>query len=391
MPLSGSFTSNFQNAVLDTLSGKGILDAPLDGLKLGLFTSDPGESGGTSSELTGNGYARTAFSVGSAATNGSYQGEISNSAQIDFPAATGTWSGITHAAVFQTKSLTRSIVGLTNSNEVDAQGNGQSDTRLLLPASHSTLVDTRTVTSQTTVDPDSSDGSGDSHVLITYNGSDASFYATDLNGNATNFVRFKTGPLAGVCFDLVAEGTNTITLDSHFKYTAEDIINQDVEVRAKVTLASLSGIVHNDANAFDANSYAVSGSGFKGGSTSTCDRIYVHDSTQSVSILNCQHDPVGFTGGNGWRKSGASASADAGGAVLPPMELWNHFDQTDDDYCVLRTKQTADWTLTSQLSTTDDLVVRLAFEDSGGNAQTLSVTSGQNLQIASGDLKITLD
>lgn len=57
-----------------------------------LFTSDPGEaSGGT--ELSGNGYARQ--SVAFTVTNDL----ATNSAAIEFPAATANWGTITHVAV----------------------------------------------------------------------------------------------------------------------------------------------------------------------------------------------------------------------------------------------------------------------------------------------------
>ena len=137
MPLTGSFTSATQNQILDTLAGNHIIDGPLDGLELGLFTGDPGESGSLTNELSGSGYARTKFSVGNAATISSGVGEINNTAQIDFPVASGAWTGIEFAAVMQSKSLTRSIVGTTNSLERDILGTTNiSNTRIMIPASY---------------------------------------------------------------------------------------------------------------------------------------------------------------------------------------------------------------------------------------------------------------
>lgn len=60
---------------------------------LGLFTAAPGEAGG-GTEVSGSGYAREAvtFTVsGNLATN---------SAAIEFAAATGSWGTVTHVAVF---------------------------------------------------------------------------------------------------------------------------------------------------------------------------------------------------------------------------------------------------------------------------------------------------
>lgn len=390
MPLSGSFTQSFQQLVLDALGQRTVFDPAIDGLKLALFTADPGEGASTSNEISGGGYTRQAVALGDATNNASNHGEIANTAAISFAASGASWSGITHAGLFKANSLTRSIVGLTNSSEIDGSSNAQSDTKLLIPAAHSSTVATLTVTASTVVNPDNSSGSGDEHTVLTYSGSDGNYFTADPIGNATNFVRVKTGPLAGVCFDLIADGTNTITLDTYFKFTAEDIINHKVEVMAKVTLADLSGIVHNDSSTYNGSGYAASGSGFFGGSTSTGDRIYLHDPSQNSEIFYAQN-ATNFAGDNGWRRLGQSAAADAGSAVIPPLELWNHSDQTDDDYCILRTQQSADWTLTSQVSTTDQMLARFQFEDSGGNAQTLNVADGSSLDVAIGELKLTLN
>jgi hypothetical protein len=395
MPLTGSFTTNIQNQILDTLAGNHMIDGPLDGLELGLFTADPGEAGSLTDELSGSGYARTKFSVGNAATISSGVGEINNTLQINFPTASGAWSNIGFAAVFQSKSYTRSIVGETNSLERDTSGNNISNTRMMIPAAHCTAVHAASVTSQTTEQPDQQISAGGTHTVITYDGSDATLYAAEpYSGNSTNFVRMISGPLSGVCFDIVGEGTNTLTLDSHFKHCEENIVGHKMEVRAKLTIAELTGIVHNDTNAYDSTTnLATSGSGFLGGSSSTADRFNIHKSDQTLGIYYCQSAPA-FAGDNGIRALGSSASGDAGAVPLPPMELWNHFDQTDDDYCVLTTYQAADWTMTSQHTTGGShghVIARLQFEDSSGTATPISVTSGQQLSIAATDLKITLD
>lgn len=392
MALSGSFTSSWQQRVLDALANNNIVDAALDGLKVGLFTADPGEAGSISNEISGNGYARQALTFGAATNNASNHAEVANTNALAFAASGGAWSGITHAGVFRTKSLTRSIVGVTNANETDQSNNAVSYTKLIIPSSHCSTVATLTITGFDVVDRDGSDSATDVHSVLTYSGSNATYYTQETNGgsNATNFIRIKTGPLAGICYDLIGEGTNTLTLDSYYKFTNEDILNQKVEVMAKVTLAELSGIVHNSSTTYDSNGYAASGSGFFGGSTSTGDRIYIHGADQTVHYYYAQIAPT-FAGDNGWRKAGISAAADAGGVVIPPAELWPHTDQTSDDYCMLDTRQTADWTLTSQVSTTDEMVARFQFEDGSGNAQTHNVADGDQLNISAGDLKLSLN
>jgi hypothetical protein len=68
---------------------------PTTPFKLALFTSDPTETGAAGTEVSGNAYARQtiAFTTESG-------GAASNSAQIDFPAATGSWGTITHIVIY---------------------------------------------------------------------------------------------------------------------------------------------------------------------------------------------------------------------------------------------------------------------------------------------------
>jgi hypothetical protein len=61
---------------------------------LALFTAAPSDSGG-GTEVSGNAYARQAITFG--APSG---GVSSNSAEIQFPIATGSWGTITHVGIF---------------------------------------------------------------------------------------------------------------------------------------------------------------------------------------------------------------------------------------------------------------------------------------------------
>lgn len=63
-----------------------------------LFTSNPTDAA-TGNEVIGNAYVRQAVTFG-APTDGSG----SNSAQVTFPVATGTWGLITHAAIYDAES-----------------------------------------------------------------------------------------------------------------------------------------------------------------------------------------------------------------------------------------------------------------------------------------------
>jgi hypothetical protein len=61
---------------------------------VGLFTANPGETGGGATEITGNNYSRIAVTL-------SVSGDTaSNTSAVEFPTATGSWGTVTHAAIF---------------------------------------------------------------------------------------------------------------------------------------------------------------------------------------------------------------------------------------------------------------------------------------------------
>jgi hypothetical protein len=65
---------------------------------VGLFTAAPSDSGG-GTEVTGNAYARTA--TGTLSVSGTSPTNCTNSAAIEFAAASGgNWGTITHIAIF---------------------------------------------------------------------------------------------------------------------------------------------------------------------------------------------------------------------------------------------------------------------------------------------------
>lgn len=60
---------------------------------VGLFTTDPTDAG-TGTEVAGGSYARTAVTFGAPSN-----GVSSNSADVTFPTATGSWGTITHIGI----------------------------------------------------------------------------------------------------------------------------------------------------------------------------------------------------------------------------------------------------------------------------------------------------
>lgn len=89
-----SSASDFlENALLDHVLRNTAYTQPA-GLFVGLFTTDPTDAD-TGTEVSGNGYARTAVSF--AVASG---GTAANSANVTFPAATGTQGTITHIGIY---------------------------------------------------------------------------------------------------------------------------------------------------------------------------------------------------------------------------------------------------------------------------------------------------
>lgn len=65
---------------------------------VGLFTSDPTDTGAAGTEVSGGSYARTAVTF-------SVTGDTaSNTAAVEFPAATASWGSVTHIGVHDASS-----------------------------------------------------------------------------------------------------------------------------------------------------------------------------------------------------------------------------------------------------------------------------------------------
>lgn len=92
-----SFTDYTENLVLNWLFTTNSATRPT-AWYVGLFTAAPSDSGG-GTEVSGNAYARTA--TGTMSVSGTSPTNCTNSAAIEFPAASGgNWGTITHVAIF---------------------------------------------------------------------------------------------------------------------------------------------------------------------------------------------------------------------------------------------------------------------------------------------------
>lgn len=92
----GSFSSYWENEVLDHLFGKGVYVPPT--IYVALSTADPGENGSGLNEPGGNGYARAQTVAND--WNTANAGLLDNANVIAFNAATGDWGLVTHFALF---------------------------------------------------------------------------------------------------------------------------------------------------------------------------------------------------------------------------------------------------------------------------------------------------
>ena len=92
-----SSTNFLENEILDHVLGEGARNfTPSTTLHIGLFTAVADGEAGTVTEVSGNGYARTAVNFNTAAS-----GSATNDGDVTFPAASGgSWGTITHIGVY---------------------------------------------------------------------------------------------------------------------------------------------------------------------------------------------------------------------------------------------------------------------------------------------------
>lgn len=99
-----SFTNTYETHVMKYVLTADSVTRPT-AWYIGLFTSDPTDTGAAGTEVSGNGYARTAVSF-------TVTGDTaSNSAAVEFPAASGgNWGTISHIGVMTASSAGDMIV-----------------------------------------------------------------------------------------------------------------------------------------------------------------------------------------------------------------------------------------------------------------------------------------
>lgn len=332
----------------------------------------------TSNEASTGAYSRQPIDMRFARTdtNDQTRAIATNGNAITFSAAGADISGITHAAIIARRdAYTYTMEGTTN-GVLDSTGS-RAQTALWLPANYHELVTRLQVTDVST------DGTTSTHTRLTYAGGDYDFAEKDSINNSVNFVRVASGPYAGMCFDIIADGTNTIDLDA--AYYDKALIGAIIEIRRKPTLGEFFGTTDDGTHI---------PSGLKGGSSSTADRYNVMATNASTgaqeSHAHYYQIAPAFAGGNGWRRSGVSAALDSSDTRIPPAELASTYDHSDD-YSVITTTESSDVTVTSQLDNHEDKVIaRLEATDGAGTASPINIADGNSLTIPAGNIKITL-
>ena len=87
------FSDYLENALINAVLRNTSYTSPAT-VYVALFTSDPTDAG-TGTELSGNGYARTAVTFGSPSN-----GVTTNSADVTFPTATASWGTVSHIGIY---------------------------------------------------------------------------------------------------------------------------------------------------------------------------------------------------------------------------------------------------------------------------------------------------
>jgi len=111
------FTNYSEDLVLDWLLTNAAATRPT-AWYVALYTVAPGEAGG-GTEVSGGSYARTAVTF---TVSGTAPTTASNSAAVEFPAATGSWGTIVAAGIFDasTSGNLLAFADLTTSKTVDS-------------------------------------------------------------------------------------------------------------------------------------------------------------------------------------------------------------------------------------------------------------------------------
>jgi len=97
------FTDSYENTLLNHVFRNGAYTPPTT-VYIGVFTATPTDSA-AGTEVSGGAYARQAVTFGAAAS-----GSVTNSAVVEFPAATAAWGTVTSMGIFDAPTAGALIV-----------------------------------------------------------------------------------------------------------------------------------------------------------------------------------------------------------------------------------------------------------------------------------------
>ena len=325
---------------------------------------------------------------------GSGSGSITNESTVTFPAATAEWTGVKFGGLISTSELTLAV---EQPGATDSSGNPVQQL-LSIPTSHAKVLSSDVEI--TGLAP----GSSVRHVKISApvaSWNSGSYGASDIYGTPHHFIRIKSGSYAGMCLMASGDEANEIEVWANWSLPQE-LVGQHFDICENPTLEEFFGEVTTGES-------ATAGGILIGSSSSLADSIYIEKFglANQWNIFYCQDAPS-FAGGTGWRRTG-SAMSDASTARIPVgnLSIPQAQEGTSFDSAVFikgreDVRNGVDWTVTSQLhlplSDSDrdaSLLARLRFEDSSGNpinsGNGVNVTSNNQLEIAVGDLVLSLD
>lgn len=91
------FSNYSENEISDWVMGKSDMPATSGGRFLALFTAVTDAEAGTGTEVSGTGYARVSIASLMGTSSG---GAITNTSDIEFATAGGSWGTVTHCGIF---------------------------------------------------------------------------------------------------------------------------------------------------------------------------------------------------------------------------------------------------------------------------------------------------
>jgi hypothetical protein len=331
---------------------------------------------------------------GNISVPGSGSGSITNESTVTFPAATAEWTGVKFGGLISTSELTLAV---EQPGATDSAGNPVQQL-LSIPTSHAKVL------SSDVEIMGLAPGSSVRHVKISApvaSWNSGSYGVSDIYGTPHHFIRIKSGSYAGMCLMASGDEANEIEVWANWSLPQE-LVGQHFDICENPTLGEFFGEVTTGES-------TTAGGLVIGSSSSLSDKIYIEKFGQATqwTVFYCQDAPS-FAGGTGWRRLG-SVSTDASTARIPVgnLSIPQAQEGTSFDSAVFikgndAVRNGVDWTVTSQLhlplSDSDrdaSLLARLRFEDSSGNpinsGNGVNVTSNNQLEIAVGDLVLSLD